>query len=149
MFFLQSEFFKFFYREEIQILNLAVEGTIDAAILHRLYHRIRLFEDALGMLDPMLGEAMRMVARTELDRPIGLRMVSAADASDENRDAVMTLLDRREMWLEERATEEREWVGPDPGISALRNSVHRHHLGIGAQQLQDWMMFRLHEYAQL
>ena len=33
--------------EEILILNLAVEGTIDAAILHRLYHRIRLFEDAL------------------------------------------------------------------------------------------------------
>ena len=38
--------------DEILILNLAVEGTIDAAILHRLYHRIRLFEDALGMLDP-------------------------------------------------------------------------------------------------
>ena len=34
--------------DEIAILNLAVEGTIDAAILHRLYHRIRIFEDALG-----------------------------------------------------------------------------------------------------
>jgi superfamily II DNA or RNA helicase len=137
--------------EEIQILNLAVEGTIDAAILHRLYHRIRLFEDALGMLDPMLGQAMRMVARTELDRPIGLRMVSAAEApSEENDDdGVLTLLDKREMWLEERANEEREWVGPDPGISALRNSVHRHHLGIDAQQLQDWMMCQFGENAQL
>ena len=135
--------------EEIQILNLAVEGTIDAAILHRLYHRIRLFEDALGMLDPMLGEAMRMVARTELDRPIGLRMVSATDDSDGAGDGVLTLLDRRELWLEERATEEREWVGPDPGISALRNSVHRHHLGVDARQLQDWMMHQLGEHAQL
>ena len=135
--------------EEIQILNLAVEGTIDAAILHRLYHRIRLFEDALGMIDPMLGEAMRMVARTELDRPIGLRMVSATDASNEEDDGVMTLLDRREMWLEERATEEREWVGPDPGIAALRNSVNRHNLGVDPRQLQEWMMYQLGEDGQL
>ena len=114
--------------DEILILNLAVEGTIDAAILHRLYHRIRLFEDALGMLDPLLGEAMRMVARAELERPIGLQMISAQDADEEDQQGVMTLLDKREMWLEERANEEREWVGPDPGISSLRNSVQRHKL---------------------
>ena len=135
--------------EEIQILNLAVEGTIDAAILHRLYHRIRLFEDALGMLDPLLGEAMRMVARTELGRPVGLRMITAEDASSEDDDAVMTLLDKREMWLDERSTDEREWVGPDPGISALRNSVNRHQLGINSQQLLDWLMHHLGDSAQL
>ncbi|MDG1525151.1 MAG: SNF2-related protein, partial [Candidatus Thalassarchaeaceae archaeon] len=135
--------------DEIQILNLAVEGTIDAAILHRLYHRIRLFEDALGMLDPLLGEAMRMVARTELDRPVGLRMVTAEEASSEDTDAVLTLLDKREMWLNERSTDERAWVGPDPGISALRNSVNRHHLGIGSQQLQNWLIHQLGEDAQL
>jgi superfamily II DNA or RNA helicase len=135
--------------DEIQILNLAVEGTIDAAILHRLYHRIRLFEDALGMLDPLLGEAMRMVARTELDRPVGLRMITAEEASSEDTDAVLTLLDKREMWLNERSTDERAWVGPDPGISALRNSVNRHHLGIGSQQLQNWLIHQLGEDAQL
>ena len=135
--------------DEIQILNLAVEGTIDAAILHRLYHRIRLFEDALGMLDPLLGEAMRMVARTELDRPVGLQMITAEEASSEDADDVLTLLDKREMWLEERSTEEREWVGPDPGISALRNSVNRHQLGIGSQELQNWVMHQLSDCAQL
>jgi len=135
--------------DEIQILNLAVEGTIDAAILHRLYHRIRLFEDALGMLDPLLGEAMRMVARTELGRPVGMRMVAAGDVSSDDDDAVLTLLDKREMWLDERSTDEREWVGPDPGISALRNSVNRHELGISSQQLQDWLMHHLGDNAQL
>ena len=135
--------------DEIQILNLAVEGTIDAAILHRLYHRIRLFEDALGMLDPLLGEAMRMVARTELDRPVGLRMIAAEDVPDEDNDAVLTLLDKREMWLDERSTDEREWVGPDPGISALRNSVERHQLGISSQQLQDWLAHHLGDRGQL
>ena len=135
--------------DEIQILNLAVEGTIDAAILHRLYHRIRLFEDALGMLDPLLGEAMRMVARTELDRPVGLRMIAAEDVPDEDNDAVLTLLDKREMWLDERSTDEREWVGPDPGISALRNSVERHQLGISSQQLQEWLAHHLGDRGQL
>ncbi len=135
--------------DEIQILNLAVEGTIDAAILHRLYHRIRLFEDALGMLDPLLGEAMRMVARTELGRPVGMRMVAAGDVSSDDDDAVLTLLDKREMWLDERSTDEREWVGPDPGISALRNSVNRHELGISSQQLQEWLMHHLGDNAQL
>ena len=135
--------------DEIQILNLAVEGTIDAAILHRLYHRIRLFEDALGMLDPLLGEAMRMVARTELDRPVGLRMIAAEDLPNDDNDAVLTLLDKREMWLDERATDEREWVGPDPGISALRNSVERHQLGISSQQLQDWLAHHLGDGGQL
>ena len=91
---------------------------------------------------------MRMVARTELDRPVGLRMVAAEDVEEEN-DAVLTLLDKREMWLDERSTDEREWGGPDPGISALRNSVNRHQLGVGSQQLQDWLMHHLGENAQL
>jgi superfamily II DNA or RNA helicase len=135
--------------DEIDILNLAVEGTIDAAILHRLYHRIRLFEDALGMLDPLLGEAMRMVARTELDRPAGLRMVRAAEVEEEDGDGVLTLLDKREMWLAERSIEEREWVGPDPGISTLRESVETHELGISAEGLRRWMLHQLGETSQL
>ena len=135
--------------DEILILNLAVEGTIDAAILHRLYHRIRLFEDALGMLDPLLGEAMRMVARAELERPVGLQMISAEDADEEEQQGIMTLLDKREMWLEERANEEREWVGPDPGISSLRNSVQRHKLGVDETDFRAWIQHKLGNNAQL
>ncbi|MEE2759463.1 MAG: SNF2-related protein [Candidatus Thermoplasmatota archaeon] len=135
--------------DEIIILNLAVEGTIDAAILHRLYHRIRLFEDALGMLDPLLGQAMRMVARAELDRPISLQMVNAQDTESEEQDGVLTLLDKREMWLEERANEEREWVGPDPGISALRNSVNRHQLAVSSTDFREWFMHKIGNEAQL
>ncbi len=137
---------------QIDILNLAVEGTIDAAILHRLYHRIRIFEDALGMLDPLLGQAMRMVARTELDRPIGKqtmrKMIPAEDVEDEDP-TILTLLDKREMWLNERAIDEREWVGPDPGISALRKKVENNYLGIGADELRRWMMYQLGEIAQI
>ena len=135
--------------EEIEILNLAVEGTIDAAILHRLYHRIRLFEDSLGMLDPLLGEAMRMVARTELNRPLGSQIVPAIDAPERESDGVQTLLDKREMWMEERANDEREWIGPDPGISALRRSVEIHHLGISGHQLREWIIHHLRDSIQM
>jgi superfamily II DNA or RNA helicase len=137
--------------DEIVILNLAVEGTIDAAILHRLYHRIRIFEDALGMLDPLLGEAMRMVARAELDRPIGQQIVHemrpANQIEDHDQD-VLSLLDKREMWIEERAVEEREWVGPDPGISSLRESVERLGLHITSDELREWVNHHLGERAQ-
>ena len=135
--------------EEIEILNLAVEGTIDAAILHRLYHRIRLFEDSLGMLDPLLGEAMRMVARTELNRPLNQVIVPAIDVPEQDNEGVQTLLDKREMWMEERANDEREWIGPDPGISALRKSVERHHLGIDGCQLREWLIHHLSDRAQI
>lgn len=138
--------------EEIEILNLAVEGTIDAAILHRLYHRIRIFEDALGMLDPLLGEAMRMVARAELDRPVGQQIVREIRPAveDEPEDpSVNRLLDQRDEWLAERAVEEREWVGPDPGISALREAVGRHRLGIDPADLRRWTLHRLGDDAQL
>ena len=138
--------------DEIVILNLAVEGTIDAAILHRLYHRIRIFEDALGMLDPLLGEAMRMVARAELDRPIGQQIVHEmrpANQVEENDQDVLSLLDKREMWIEERAVEEREWVGPDPGISSLRESVERQGLHVTADDLREWVKHQLGEQAQM
>jgi superfamily II DNA or RNA helicase len=137
--------------EEIIILNLAVEGTIDAAILYRLYHRIRLFEDSLGMLDPMLGQAMRMVARAELNRPsiggehqteLGLVPVAAADVGEQDPE-VRTLLNKRENWLSERAIDEREWLGPDPGISSLRAMVESHGLGLDCDSLRRWIVHRL------
>ena len=138
--------------DEIVILNLAVEGTIDAAILHRLYHRIRIFEDALGMLDPLLGEAMRMVARAELGRPIGQQIIhemKPASEIEEDSIEITSLLDKRDMWLEERSVEEREWVGPDPGISSLREKVERQGLYISSDELREWFRFHLGKRAEL
>lgn len=144
--------------EVITILNLAVEGTIDAAILNRLYHRIRLFEDSVGMLDPLLGKAMRMVAQEELARPLGreiaggrMRMVdgweaeqfSAAEGRNTGGGDVESLLIQREMWLTERANEEREWLGPDPGIEHLREDAELMELGIEPEELLEWASARL------
>jgi hypothetical protein len=76
-------------------------------------------------------------------------MVRAAEVEEEDGDGVLTLLDKREMWLAERSVEEREWVGPDPGISTLRESVEIHGLGISAEDLRRWMLHQLGETSQL
>ena len=133
----------------ITILNLAVEGTIDAAILGRLFHRIRLFEDSIGMLDPLLGKAMRLVAQTELNNPrakrlgqSGYSLVNADEVANVDG-GIDTLLEKRERWLTERATEEREWLGNDPGIRQLREDAINMELGIEPAQLIAWVKARL------
>lgn len=138
--------------EIITILNIAVEGTIDAAILGRLFHRIRLFEDSIGMLDPLLGKAMRLVARTELTNPrakrlgeSGFTLVNAEDAgpAETGKENLDTLLEKRERWLTERAVEEREWLGNDPGIRQLREDAINMELGINSDELIAWVIMRL------
>ena len=52
----------------IHIANMCVQGTIDAAILGRLLSRIQIFETSLGMVDPMLGRAVRVLAQNEISQ---------------------------------------------------------------------------------
>jgi ATP-dependent helicase HepA len=42
-------------KHSVQVINLAVEGTIEERVLDVLQHRIRIFEDTIGGLDPILG----------------------------------------------------------------------------------------------
>ncbi|HIK78993.1 MAG TPA: hypothetical protein EYG04_06305 [Candidatus Poseidoniales archaeon] len=139
--------------DHIEVLNIAVEGTIDAAILGRLYTRISLFEQALGMLDPLLGQAMRLITKEEMKRP---QFIAAEDVAKNDPekihgmpihkawespnpdDGVETLLAMREKWHRERASEEREWVGPDPGIKEIRNNTLHFGLQIEPIALRKW-----------
>lgn len=54
--------------EQILIINLACEGTIEERILRRLYQRIGIFEHSIGELEPILGEIVRALER-DLFRP--------------------------------------------------------------------------------
>ena len=153
----------------IKILNLAVEGTIDAAILHRLYRRIRLFEDSLGMLDPLLGRAMRLIAHEELEKPMERTMpgnfVLISSLDDAINDPILiqgiparpngslrdpskgveTLISQREDWHKERSLEEREWIGPDPGIDQVRDATILHGLGVEPSDLREWLAQKMSE----
>jgi superfamily II DNA or RNA helicase len=53
--------------DKILIWNLFYEDTIDARIYRRLYQRLRIFENALGELEPILGEEIQKLT-TDLFR---------------------------------------------------------------------------------
>ena len=59
----------------IHIANMCVQGTIDAAILGRLLSRIQIFETSLGMVDPMLGRAVRVLAQNEISQNAVLSLI--------------------------------------------------------------------------
>ncbi len=50
-------------RRSVQIYNFAATGTIEERILQVLQQRIRLFEETIGSLDPILGEFERDLER--------------------------------------------------------------------------------------
>ncbi|MBA45821.1 MAG: hypothetical protein CMB31_04470 [Euryarchaeota archaeon] len=135
----------------IQIANLCVEGTIDAAILGRLLHRIHIFESSLGMVDPMLGKAMKILAAKEIardairhDLTTGYKIVDLDTYREIHDDDVEDLLNSRNGWTEEAALKERMAIGEDPGVQAVRDDVLERELGLDSAAinsiLESWII---------
>ena len=159
--------------ERIDVVNLCVRGTIDAAILGRLLRRIRIFEESLGMIDPLLGRAVRTLARDEMRReaerpegeaghrriewraeeePTEQQLAEDGEAppverdGDEQRDGGLDgILRSRANWVRERALEEREWLGPDPGVRSLRERTIRERLDLPSGHMETWLQHRIGE----
>ena len=55
-------------KEDVVIYNFACRETIEQRILEVLQHRIHLFEESVGPLDPILGEVEREIRRFALSR---------------------------------------------------------------------------------
>ena len=49
--------------EKIHVVNLFYQDTIDARIYERLFERLRIFEGALGSLEPVLGDRIQQLTR--------------------------------------------------------------------------------------
>nr|MCU0973138.1 ATP-dependent helicase [Burkholderiales bacterium] len=56
--------------ELIHIWNLYFEGTIDERIVSRLLNRLRIFEEALGEAEAVVGETIRRLEADLLSRPL-------------------------------------------------------------------------------
>jgi superfamily II DNA or RNA helicase len=54
----------------IQIWNLYFEGTIDERIISRLLDRLRIFEEALGEAEAVVGDTIRRLEAELLSRPL-------------------------------------------------------------------------------
>ena len=53
--------------ERITILNFAVPGTIETDIFDRLYSRIRVFEQSIGELEPILRDEFTEISKVAVD----------------------------------------------------------------------------------
>jgi hypothetical protein len=56
--------------DKITIINLSLPGTIEHEILARLFHRIGIFEHALGDLEAILGDEIERLTRDLLTRQL-------------------------------------------------------------------------------
>lgn len=78
----------------IQIWNLFFQGTIDERIVARLLERLRIFEEALGEAEPIVGEQIRRLEADLLSRP--LTPEEEAQRIDQTAQALEYLRVRRE-----------------------------------------------------
>ena len=136
----------------INIANMCVQGTIDAAILGRLLFRIQIFETSLGMVDPMLGRAVRVLAQNEIaqnaireDVEPGFKFMDLDHYLEiENDEDVEEILRERNRWITESALKEREIIGADPGVRRVRSAMETHRVDVEPEdvrrQVERWVI---------
>ncbi|WP_167759309.1 DEAD/DEAH box helicase [Mycobacterium sp. PS03-16] len=86
----------------VQVFNLWVKGTVEERVLNVLEHRINIFEETIGGLDPILGDAERDLAHilrlggeerdralTQFENQLELRLKAARTAEEKLRDFIM------------------------------------------------------------
>ena len=86
----------------VHVFNLWVKGTIEERVLDVLEHRINIFEETVGGLDPILGDAERDLAHilrlggeerdralTQFEQHLERRMKAARGAEEKLRDFIM------------------------------------------------------------
>ena len=135
----------------INIANMCVQGTIDAAILGRLLFRIQIFETSLGMVDPMLGRAVRVLAQNEIaqnavreDTEAGFQFMDLDHYLEIEQDEdVEEILQERNRWITESALKEREIMGADPGVRRVRSAMETHRVDVEPKdvrrQVERWV----------
>ena len=57
-------------RDKIFIVNFVLKDTIESRILTRLYDRINVFEEAVGDLEPILGDVINFLTKNLFDRKL-------------------------------------------------------------------------------
>lgn len=88
----------------VRIFNFALEGTLDGRIIHVLQERVRIFEETIGALDPIIGEEIEQAIKDiafqnddiaaerrlrELEERMPQRIRQAHEATEKLADFVM------------------------------------------------------------
>lgn len=116
--------------EQILIINLACEGTIEERILQRLYQRIGIFEHAIGELEPILGDIVRELEqnlfRPGLTPAEQIRILHAQEIAIETRRKKQEALERDAELL----------IGHDEFFRSRMDMIRRFGRYIGGDELR-------------
>ena len=127
----------------IHIANMCVQGTIDAAILGRLLARIQIFETSLGMVDPMLGRAVRVLAQNEIsqnavrnDTEPGFQFVDLDHYLEMENDEDVEEIFGTESLDCRIINERKETIGADPGVRRVRSAMESHRVDVEPEDVR-------------
>jgi len=103
--------------DKILIFNFSIPGTIESRILLRLYERIRIFEESIGDIEPILGSEIQQLEREFMTG----RLTAAEQQAEVERVANVIEQRRQEMTVLE--SESQRLLGQDEFFTEELNRV--------------------------
>ncbi|MBK8979647.1 MAG: DEAD/DEAH box helicase family protein [Planctomycetes bacterium] len=103
----------------VQVHSFVVAGTVEERILDKLYNRIRIFEESLGALDPILGSVIE-----ELTSAFVSGKLTRAEA-EQRMDHAARALERQRKHIEELEGRAGDLLGHEDHVRAEISRVRR------------------------
>lgn len=126
--------------EKIHVWNLFYEETIDARIYDRLFERLKIFEGALGALEPVLGDTIK-----ELTHDLFRRQLTPEE-EDARIEQTRRALENRRLHEEQLENEASHLTAYGDYILNQVKAARELHRSISAQDIQSYVtdFFGLH-----
>lgn len=115
---------------KILIFNFSIPGTIEDRILTRLYQRIRIFQESVGDLEPIIGEEIKSLTRDLLSSQLSNRQ------KDERINQIAEVLERRRQELEELEEHSSRFIGQDEFFSEEIDRVLKRKRYMSAEEIR-------------
>jgi ATP-dependent helicase HepA len=120
--------------DKIIIFNFSVPGTIEDRIFTRLYQRIRIFEESIGDLEPILGEEIKNLTRDLLSSQLTPKQ------QEERINQTTNVLEQRRQELAELESKSVRFLGHDEFFTEEMDRVLKKKRYISAEELQTFLL---------
>ncbi len=108
--------------EKIIIVNLFIKGTVDEEIYNRLYLRIRLVEDSVGSLEPILGRTLSNLQSTLISGTL------TEEQKEEQQKRIEDAIVKAKIQYEEFEKSRKELLGDDYLTEPITNLSRTEHI---------------------
>ena len=114
----------------VQIYNMVVADTIEDRIFYRLYERIRIFEGAVGDLEAILGNELRVLQRDIF------RLTLTPEEQERRSDLIANAIVRRQQDHDRFEEDSKKFVGADEVFEERFNDIQDGERYISADEVR-------------